>query len=341
MPDTLIAPLAAHDFLTQCGWGGADVRPLAGDASFRRYFRAHRNGRTAVLMDAPPPNETILPFWAVGTYLSTQGVSVPAIYGADSDHGLMLLEDLGDALIVEALAHGAAETEIYAAATDVLAALHTQSPPEALPGLLVPHVLPHYDAARVLFEVNLLLDWTWPALTGTEAPAALRAEYTGLWAQALAALDGDPLRLVQMDYHSPNLLWLPEREGLRRIGVLDFQDARQGSAAYDLVSLLQDARRDVPVEIEATMRARYRAARPALDAPLFEAAYAFWGAQRAARILGVFVRLHRRDGKPGYLKHMSRMWQLLERNLAHPTLRMLETWFSIHTPTEIRARPIP
>lgn len=338
---TMTAPPAAHDFLTRCGWGSAEVRPLAGDASFRRYFRAHRNGRTAVLMDAPPPHETILPFWAVGTHLAARGVSVPSIYGADAEQGLMLLEDLGDALVVEALAHGASEPDLYAAATDVLVALHAEQPPEALPGLHAPHLLPLYDASRALFEVNLLLDWTWPALTGTEAPEALRAEFTGLWAQALAALDGDPLRLVQMDYHSPNLLWLPERTGLRRIGVLDFQDARRGSAAYDLVSLLQDARRDVPAEIEAAMRARYCAARPDLDAPLFEAAYAFWGAQRATRILGVFVRLHRRDGKPGYLKHIPRMWRLLERNLAYPTLRMLQTWFSTHLSTDIRTQPIP
>lgn len=340
MPETLIVPAGADDFLKQCSWGGADVRPLAGDASFRRYFRVHRNGLTAVLMDAPPPHETILPFWAVGTHLSAQGISVPMIYGADADHGLMLLEDLGDGLIDDALAQGADETEVYRSATDVLAALHAAQPPDVLPGLHAPHALPLYDATRVLFEVNLLLDWTWPALAGAEVPEALRAEFTALWAQALSALDGDPLRLVQMDYHSPNLLWLPERAGLRRIGVLDFQDARRGSAAYDLVSLLQDARRDVPVALETAMRTRYHAARPALDAALFEAAYAFWGAQRATRILGVFVRLLRRDGKPGYLKHMPRMWRLLERNLAHPTLRMLETWFTIHFPPEVRSRPI-
>lgn len=337
MLDTLNAPPpATHDFLAQQGWAGADVRPLAGDASFRRYFRVHHNGRSAVLMDAPPPHETILPFWAVGHYLLSLGVSAPVIYGADADHGLMLLEDLGDSLIVDALAHGAAEAALYAAATDVLATLHEQVPPPALPGLHAPHALPLYDRERALFEVNLLLDWTWPEQTGTPVPEDLRREYTALWADALATLSADPERLVLLDYHSPNLLWLPEREGLRRIGVLDFQDARRGSAAYDLVSLLQDARRDVPIEIEQAMRARYCAARHAQDAHLFDAAYAFWGAQRAARILGVFVRLFRRDGKPGYLMHIPRMWRLLERNLAHPSLTMLQAWFTTHIPTDLR-----
>lgn len=336
LPEPIAAFLSAH------GWGGAECLPLAGDASHRRYMRLHReNGlggqEQAVLMIAPPGLELVEPFVAVGQYLAGLGLSVPAILGVEAASGLVLLEDLGDLDFVAAINAGHDEAALYAAATDVLARVHGEAVPDTLPVGARTHTLPRYSNERMQREVDLVLEWYWPAVAGSPAPESVAAEWRAAWAQVFPLAWHDRPVLVQFDYHSPNLFWLPEREGLRRVGVIDFQDSLQAPAAYDVVSLLQDARRDVAAGLEPVLIERYLAARPDVDPAAFRTAYAVLGAQRASRILGVFVRLWQRDGKPGYLRHQPRMWQFLLRNLEHPALAPVQAWFDAHMPAGWRA----
>lgn len=331
LPREITAFLAAH------GWDGADALPLAGDASHRRYMRLHRGAETAVLMIAPPGLELVEPFVAVGRYLAGLGLSVPAIRGVDAALGLVLLEDLGDLSFVAALNAGHDEAELYAAATDVLARVHREPAPDSLPAGDAVHTLPRYSDARMQREVDLVLEWYWPAVAGGPVPESIAAEWRAAWASVWPLAWHDTPVLVQFDYHSPNLLWLPERDGLRRVGVLDFQDSLHAPAAYDVVSLIQDPRRDVRAGLEPVLIERYLAARPEVEASAFRTAYAVLGAQRASRILGVFVRLWQRDGKPGYLRHQPRVWALLSRNLEHPALAPVKAWFDAHMPEGWRA----
>ncbi|MFZ5610017.1 MAG: aminoglycoside phosphotransferase family protein [Pseudomonadota bacterium] len=331
---------AARPFLAAQGWGDAAITQIAGDASFRRYFRLMRGKQRAVLMDAPPEREEVRPFIAIARALIARGLSAPTILAADAGRGFLLLEDLGDRLYAPSFAAGLDEACAYQAATDVLVHLHGAPPPATLAGLDGPYALPLYDAARLEREVALFLDWLWPCIAGAAAPATMRGDFLARW-RRLWPLLGDADCWVLLDYHSPNLMWLDERAGLARVGILDFQDAMRGHPAYDLVSLLQDPRRDLGPGLEAAMRARYLKARPALDEAAFAAAYALLGAQRATRILGVFTRLWRRDAKPGYLRHMPRLWRSLEADLQHPALAPLAAWFDTHVPPSLRAAPLP
>lgn len=336
LPSEISAFLSAH------GWGDAQALPLAGDASHRRYMRLHKtNGQGGeerrVLMIAPPGLELVEPFVAVGRYLAGLGLSVPTILGVDSANGLVLLEDLGDLSFVAAINAGHDEAELYAAATDVLARVHAEPVPDTLPVGDATHTLPHYSSERMQREVDLVLDWYWPAVAGGPVPEDVAAQWRAAWESVWPLAWHDQPVLVQFDYHSPNLLWLPEREGLAQVGVLDFQDSLQAPAAYDVVSLIQDPRRDVLAGLEPVLIERYLAARPDVDANAFRSAYAVLGAQRASRILGVFVRLWKRDGKPGYLRHQPRVWQLLLRNLEHPALAAVKAWFDAHMPENWRA----
>jgi N-acetylmuramate 1-kinase len=329
-------PATTLDFLAAHGWENADIHPLAGDASFRAYFRVHKQQATAVLMVAPPDKESVEPFVAIGRHLETLGLSVPHIIGADPDNGLALLEDLGDALFPDALTAGANEHALYGAATDVLVHVHGQKCPVSLPGVNGNHDLPQFTADRLQNEVDRVLEWHWEAIHHTTAPASVCAAYHAAWAPLWQKLASDPLVLTQYDYHSPNLMWLPERNNLQQIGVLDFQDALQGPAAYDVVSLLQDPRRDLAAGLEDAMVAQYIKNRRDIDVAQFNTSYAILGAQRAARILGTFVRLWKRDGKPGYLQHQPRVWQYLDRNFAHPDMRDVKAWFDAHVPHDRR-----
>ncbi|MFQ5783193.1 MAG: aminoglycoside phosphotransferase family protein [Alphaproteobacteria bacterium] len=315
-------------FLAAHGWDGATRRALAGDASFRRYERLCHGRRRAVLMDAPPDHEDVQPFLAIARHLKTLGFSAPAVLAADVQAGLLLLEDLGDDLYTRLLADGGEETALYAAAVDLLVALHGAS----VRGLDVPS----YDDARLHAETDLLVDWFLPASAGTETPEAVRAAYRAAWDAVfpLARVGGETL--VLRDYHADNLLWLPERRGVARVGLLDFQDAVIGPPAYDLVSLLEDARRDVAKPTVEAMIARYLDARPELDAAAFAAAYAVLGAQRNCKIVGIFTRLWKRDGKPGYLDYLPRVWGHLARDLAHPALAPVRRWFDAHVPPGMR-----
>ncbi len=319
-------------FLDRAGWAGAARRPLAGDASFRRYERlSAAGGRRAVLMDAPPPHEDIRPFLAVAAHLAGRGLAAPAVLAADERAGLALLEDLGDGLFTRALAEGGDEAALYAAAVDVLIALHA-APPDGLDLAL-------YDDALLMAEADLFIDWFLPAATAAPCDDSAREEFHAAWRAVFPHARTLPPVLVLRDYHADNLIWLPGREGLRRVGLLDFQDAVLGSPAYDLVSLLEDARRDVAPATVAAMRARYLAARPEIDADAFDAAYAALGAQRNTKIVGIFTRLWRRDGKPGYLDFLPRVWAHLERDLVHPALAPVRAWFDAHVPPRLRGRP--
>ncbi len=318
-------------FLAAEGWGEAARTPLANDASFRRYERLCDGARRAMLMDAPPPREDVRPFLAIAGILHGLGLSAPEILAADCPAGLLLLEDFGDATYTSTLAADPeCEAALYTMAVDVLITLHRRFEGAA-------PAAPAYDSTLLLGEANLLTDWYLPALR--EAPDSLRGEYEELWRDAFARLAPLGETLVLRDYHVDNLMWLRGRAGIQACGLLDFQDAVIGSPAYDLVSLLEDARRDVPADLSAQLRERYFDAFPGIDREAFNHAYALYGAQRGAKILGIFTRLDRRDGKPGYLAHIPRVWRWLEGDLNHPALSGIRAWFDRELPREIRATP--
>jgi N-acetylmuramate 1-kinase len=298
---------AIQAVLAQVGWNGAKRQHLAGDASDRRYERLRQGGETAVLMDNPPGGaDDPAAFAAMAAHLRSLGLSAPKVLAADLDHGILLLEDLGDDLFARLLAADPAqEAPLYASAVDVLCHLQATAAPVGLPDLTAKHWA---EAAALALEVYA------PAATGghPDPSGFLEALVTAIQAHA----DG-PRVLILRDFHAENLLWLPDRKGLAKVGLLDFQLGQLGQPGYDLVSLLQDARRDVRPETEAAMISRFGAATGARD---FDAQYAVLGAQRALRILGVFTRLCVTGGKPAYVRLIPRVWGQLQRNLAHPAL---------------------
>jgi len=327
MAAAMTPPPDAEAFLASCGWEGAEIVPLAGDASFRRYFRVVDGGRSAVLMDAPPPHEDPRPFIAVAEWLSDVGLTAPPIIAQDLDRGLLLIGDFGEARLRElADSNPHAEEELYALATDVLIHLHRHPP---MAGLRV-HGLDQW-----LEEGRLFTDWYCPAI-GLEVDDA---SFQAAWRETLAPIDADGLGPVTVlrDFHAENLMLIEDRAGVKRFGLLDFQDAVAGHPAYDLASVLEDARRDVPEEIERRMIDRYVAASG--NAEAFEAAYWALAAQRNTRILGVFTRLWKRDGKPHYRQFQPRMWGLLERDLVQPGLEPVREWFDRHVTEEYRRAP--
>ena len=316
----MIPPAGVEAFLTTCGWGEARIEPLAGDASFRRYFRVIGEGRNAVLMDAPPPHEDPRPFIAVAEWLTSVGLTAPEIIARDLDLGLLLLGDLGNERLRETLDHDPGrEEELYHLATDLLVQLHGHPPMPGLP----PHGLEQW-----LDELMLFPDWYASAL-GFEVD---RDSYRAAWTELLVPIAADGLGPVTVlrDYHAENVMLVAGREGVAHLGLLDFQDALAGHPAYDLASVLEDARRDVPPELERAMIDRYRASTGGGAA--FEQAYWALAAQRNTRILGVFVRLWKRDGKPHYRAFQPRMWGLLERDLVAPGLEPVRAWFDANVP---------
>jgi N-acetylmuramate 1-kinase len=314
-------------FLEGCGWGGVVAVPLAGDASFRRYYRLDRNGGSTVLMDAPPPQEDVGPYVCVAGLLRELGLSAPEVLAEDREEGFLLLEDFGDDTYTRLLDCGADEPALYALAVDTLVALQRAAEARASPEL------PAYDMERLLTEAALLVDWYVP-LSGV-----LREEYLALWLAVLQHAAVSPSTLVLRDYHVDNLMLLPDRPGVRGCGLLDFQDAVWGPPSYDLVSLLEDARRDVAAPLRRAMTERYLAAFPAFDRPDFLRSAAILAAQRNCKIIGIFTRLWKRDGKPQYLAHIPRVWRLLEQDLRHPALAPIARWLDRHLPPEGRCRP--
>ncbi|MCC7271310.1 MAG: phosphotransferase [Alphaproteobacteria bacterium] len=324
---------AIDRFLERAGWAGAERRPLAGDASFRRYLRLRRGGESAVLMDAPPPMEDVRPFVRVAATLRALGLSAPAVLAVDDANGLVLEEDLGDGTYARLLGEGADERALYRLAVDVLAALQARVPADAVAAL------PAYDSARILDELAVLVDWFLPAATGAATAPAVREDYLARWRTVLEAAPLGPPTLVLRDHHVGNLMWLPGRPGIAACGLLDFQDAVAGPRAYDLVSLLEDARRDVHPDLQAAMYAHYLDVAGVADRDAFAHAYAVLGAQRNCRIIGVFTRLDRRDGKPHYLPFLPRVWALVGRDLRHPALGPVAEWLDRHVPPALRTVP--
>ncbi|MBR0671742.1 aminoglycoside phosphotransferase family protein [Neoroseomonas soli] len=320
----------ATDFLRAAGFGGARLAPLAADASYRRYARLHGGPRPALLMDAPPP-EDVRPFLAVARHIAGIGLSAPEIVAADEAQGFLLLEDFGDATHAALLDAGADPMPLYLEAAEAMAALHAAPPPGFLPA---------WDgAAMARATAATFLDWWWPAATGTDASDATRAEFDAVLRTMLAPF-AEAGCFVHRDFFPANLMRLESRHGPRRTGLIDFQDAARGSPAYDLVSLVEDARRDVAPEVRAAAIVRYLDVRGDMDREAFAAAMAACAAQRHLRVAALWVRLARRDAKPRYLVHGPRCWRLLDRALAHPAARPLRDFLDTHVPRALRRNPI-
>jgi len=364
MSDRSNRQLAMKDFLAGAGWGAATVSPWLGDASTRRYARLAMAGRNAMLMDQPQDAEgAVAPpgageevrralgynalarlagadcarFAAAASWLRSHGLAAPDIYAADHKQGFVILEDLGDALFAEVLADGGDEKQLYESAVEVLAKIHANDAPSALSA---DKPLFAYDEAALVAEADLLVEWFLPLALHRKVTEAEVSEHRALWRAALAGIGKSRRVFVHRDYHAENLLWLPQRRGVARVGLIDFQDALAGSPAYDLISLVEDARRDVRPELAQAATAHYLAAMRAQGTPVDEAAFrhemAVMAAQRNAKIVGIFARLHKRDGKPRYLAFLPRVWAYLERDLAHPALSDLRAWYDRVIPKDQR-----
>lgn len=342
--------LAIRDFLARSGWGEANRAQFIGDASARSYEIVTRDGHAPrVLMNAPPlvlgppvrdgksyaeiahTARTVAAFVAIDHALAERGVTVPAIDAQDLENGFLLMEHLGtEHFLVE----GKPVAARYRAAAELLAAIHGRQWPSRIElAAGVAHQVPDFDRDAMMIEVELLLDWYFPAMTGRNADDAVRAGFRQVWNGLFDRLDKAEKSIVLRDYHSPNIIWRAERAGHDRCGIIDFQDALIGHSAYDVASLAMDARVTVPPEIEAEALAAYVAARRAagpFDAEAFAEAYAIMAAQRNSKILGIFIRLDRRDGKPAYLKHLPRIRDYLGRALAHPALAPLRDFYQRH-----------
>ncbi|HEX4292773.1 MAG TPA: phosphotransferase [Rhizomicrobium sp.] len=349
----------ARAFLDAAGWRGAEIVPRPGDASTRSYARVTLNGRKAMLMDQPQGAESPVAatdatpeerralgynavarlagadtarFVAVANYLRGLGLSAPEIYAADPAQGFVLIEDLGDDLYADVLTAGGDERHLYQSAAEVLAVLHA----DGAPAMLHPDKKLHdYDETALVAETDLMTEWFLPHALGRAATAEEVAEHRALWRKAIAsARDGAPV-FVHRDYHAQNLIWLPQRKGVARVGLIDFQDAVAGARSYDLISLIEDARRDVAPQIADAATKRYLAA-TGLDEDAYRAQMAVMAAQRNAKIAGIFARLNKRDGKPRYLSYLPRVWGYLNRDLEHPALAPLKSWYDKTIPRDAR-----
>jgi N-acetylmuramate 1-kinase len=347
---------ALREFLEGAGYAEAKRERMPGDASTRSYARLIRDNGSVILMNSPrrPDGpavydgksysaavhlaEDVKPFVAIAGGLRERGFSAPAIHHADLDNGFLITEDFGSAGFIEGDPPRPI-AERYETAVDMLAALHRKSLPEVLPvAPQISYAVPTFHTDALLVEVGLMLEWYLPG-RGVELTDNLRAEFTTMWRDLLAKPAATARTWVLRDFHSPNLIWLGQRADIARVGIIDFQDAVLGAAAYDLVSLLQDARIDVPEQLELALLTRYikarRAADETFDAAEFAELYAIMSAQRNTRLLGTFARLNRRDGKPQYLRHQPRIWTYLSRSLAHPMLARARAWYSANVPAPV------
>ena len=352
-------------FLKAAGLAHAERRPLPGDASTRRYERLHLpSGATLMLMDAPPSAESPVcdPAWsgaqrqaagwnamarlaagrvdafaATAAYLRGRGLSAPAIEALDAGQGLAVIEDFGEGVFARRIEQGHDERELYFAAIDAQARLHAEAPPAVLSvdGLNWP--LLAYDAVALKAGADLFVDWQPRLNPALDFSGEARAHWDALWSDIARRGEAGAAVFAHRDFHAENLLWLPQRPGAARVGLIDFQDALLAHPSWDLHSLLQDARRDVSPDLEAAALDRYFTHRPELDRDAFMADYAALAALNEARILGVFARLIVRDGKPRYRQFLPRMWGHLQRNLQNPALADLKRWFDRHVPAEARA----
>ncbi len=331
---------ALEYFLMQAGWGEAELAPLAGDASFRRYIRVCQSGRTAMVMDAPPEKENVPGYVNIAQFLVNQGYSAPRILAQDSERGLLLLEDLGDDLFTQLLSKNVetiSENTLYTAAIELLSQWHNSKVFVKKTNAVA---LPDYGKAMLLQEVGLLAEWFLPLVVVEKQVSILRLEYLSLWERTLHRLRPLENCFVHRDFHAGNLIWLPGRSGHARVGLLDFQDAVWGDPAYDLVSLLEDARRDVSSALAEEMLELYLE-RIDCDASRLRDAYAVLGAQRNSKIIGIFTRLWKRDKKAHYLPLLPRVWRYLERDLTHPILAEIRAWTDKNIPPQWRVELKP
>lgn len=346
-------------FIEQCGWRDARVEPFPGDASTRRYFRLFSGERTALVMDAPggdeapacPPGATpqeretlgynalarlagnnTAAFASLAEALAARGFSAPKILEADVSAGFLLIEDLGDDLFARVIPGHAHEGGLYAHAVETLAAIQRSSIEREPAAFGHSWRIQDYDRTALQTEADLFLDWYADKRCGAEITEAVRADWHGAWAQVFPVLDAHAPGLVLRDYHAENLIWLPGREAEARVGLLDFQDALFGHPAYDLVSLLEDARRDVPGDLHKPLTDRFFDKAMLTDREAFDAAYDVLAAQRNAKILGIFVRLVRRDNKPRYEQFMPRVARNFVKDIANPALKPLKTLVDELTP---------
>jgi N-acetylmuramate 1-kinase len=302
-------------FLESAGWDTV-AEPLTGDASTRKYFRLRKERLSAILMDASRALASVAPFVRMDEHLLRLGFSAPAILARDEAKGFLLLEDFGDATFARRLDDGTEPEKLFTLATDVLIALHKH--PQA-----TPNGLRAYHPEKMLEDIELFLDWRTPGISGIG-----REEFRTAWREVLPMAHRVPASLLLRDYHVANLMWLPDRPGVRQAGLLDFQDAYQGPITYDLVSLLEDARHDVPEGLPEKMTARYLAQFPALDRNHFETSLAILAALRHTRVLAIFERLSRQEGKHDYRQlHSPRVERLLQKALRHPMLGHVKYWF--------------
>jgi len=351
-------------FLARHGFGDARREALGGDASTRRYERLHRGAESYIFMDQPPALESavcppgasdaerlalgynaaarlaagsVAAFVATAAYLRQRGLSAPCILAHDIETGLAVLEDLGDGLYATLIAEGQDERPLYEAAVDLQVVLHGESPPDVLTaegGVAWP--LLTYDTLALKIATDTFLDW-WPKFADLPAfGEAAVADWDALWAPVWARGEAGASVFTHRDFHAQNLIWLPQRDGVARVGLLDFQDALRAHPAWDLTHLLQDARRDVAPELEAAMLDRYLAARPQVDRAAFVADYRALAASNAARILGRVFARQALLGRPQYEVYMPRTWRYLERNLKDPAMAGLKAWFDAHVPAGAR-----
>jgi tRNA threonylcarbamoyl adenosine modification protein YjeE len=353
-----LARFAAIDrFLGGTKWRHAHHHYLNGDASARGYTRLRANGTSVMLMDSPkapggPPvrdnrpysqiahiAEDVKPFVAVADALREAGLSSPRSHAQDLDNGLLILEDFGDETFTRMAGEGLNLFGPYQLAVDALLILRKKPPRRVLPASGVSHILPDFDREALGIETELVVDWFLPAVRGTATPQKLRDEFAALWDEQFDWLLRQPTGWLLRDFHSPNLLWRSGEEGMARLGIIDFQDAMRGHLAYDLVSLLQDARLDLPASIEPALREHYcehaAATDAGFEAKAFLRAYRLLGAQRATKLLGLFTRLCRRDGKRAYLRHLPRVARYLSENLNDPDLAGLKSWYERELPGDI------
>lgn len=313
-------------FLSGAGWRGAELDHLPGDASFRRYVRVHNaNNESAMLMDAPPDLEDVRPFLTIDEYLCEQGYSAPSCFANNCDYGLLLLEDLGDQLFTDLLSGAYEEAEertLYEAAIDLLTDWYHNEKMHRQDASID---LPDHGYPELLRELTLFSEWYVPALREPNTEL-LQAGYLKAWEAVWQQHQPTGDIFVHRDFHAGNLLWLDARDDRRQVGILDFQDALWGNPAYDLVSLLEDARRDVNPQLADSMFNRYAKA-TGLNKEELARDYAILGAQRNCKILGIFVRLCVRDKKPHYLEFLPRVWGYLQQDLKHPALAPLAEWF--------------
>jgi N-acetylmuramate 1-kinase len=344
---------ALRAFLERSGAMQATRKRMAGDASTRSYARLLIGGRSTILMNSPARSDTrliyggksylaavhladdIVPFVAIGRGLQALGFSAPVIHHTDLADGFLICEDLGSERVLAGTPPAPVEDR-YHAAVDLLVALHKDALPTRLPVEGRPdYVIPAFDTEAMLIELGLLLDWYLPD-RGVEVTETMREDFLAMWRRLLNRALAVPATWVIRDFHSPNLIWLAERHGTARVGIIDFQDAVLGPPAYDVVSLAQDARVDVSEALEIALVSHYVRGRkgddPLFDPAAFAESYAVMSAQRNTRLLGVFSRLNRRDGKPHYLRHQPRIWTYLHRALAHPALGEVRAWLESHSP---------